>query len=291
MQTNNISGTGVALVTPFNASGDVDFNALESIVDFVIDSGVDYLVALGTTAESVTMTKQERDNVLECIVNKNAGRLPIVVGLGGNNTAEVIKAMSELNTQGIDAILSVTPYYNKPSQEGLFLHYKALDECTPLPIMLYNVPSRTGVNMSAQTTLRIARECKNIFGIKEATGDLTQMSYILRDCPEGFDVHSGDDATAMFAMALGAKGVISVAANAFPKEFGALIRDAKDSNMAEAAKLQLELIETIDALFCEGNPVGVKAALEVKGLCSRAVRLPLAPASETLAQKLTELMP
>lgn len=290
MQTNNIIGTGVALVTPFNTNGSIDFATLESLVEFLIGSGVDYLVALGTTAESATMTAQEREDVLACVVKQNAGRLPIVVGIGGNNTAELIRSFSELNTQGIDAILSVTPYYNKPTQEGLYLHYKALDEKTPLPIILYNVPSRTGVNMSAQTTLRLARDCKNIIGIKEASGDLTQMCYILRDSPEGFAVHSGDDATAMHAVAMGAKGVISVAANAFPKEFCEIINHARNSNMAEATKVQLELIETIDALFCEGNPVGIKAALEIKGLCSREVRLPLAPASEALMQKLSQLM-
>lgn len=290
MKTNNIIGTGVALVTPFDTKGDVDFAALESLVDNVIASGVDYIVALGTTAESATMTAGERCAVLKAVVAKNAGRLPIVVGIGGNNTAQVKQAFAELDTAGVDAILSVTPYYNRPSQEGLYLHYKALDECTPLPIILYNVPSRTGVNMTAETTLRIARDCKNVVGIKEATGDMTQLSYILRDRPEGFAVHSGDDATAMNAVSMGAEGVISVAANAFPAEFSAMIREAKASNMEQATKIHLSLIETIDALFCEGNPVGVKAALEIKGLCSRAVRLPLAPASEALVAKLRSLM-
>ncbi|MFI3266803.1 MAG: 4-hydroxy-tetrahydrodipicolinate synthase [Rikenellaceae bacterium] len=290
MKVNNIVGTGVALVTPFDQKGEIDFVSLESLVDYVIDSGVEYIVALGTTAESATMTKQEKHAVQQCIIKQTASRVPIVLGLGDNNTAKVVEELMELDTNGIDAILSVTPYYNKPSQEGLYQHYKALSEASPLPIILYNVPSRTGVNMTAQTTLRLACDFENIMGIKEASADMTQMSYILRDRPEGFMVYSGDDATAMYAVSMGADGVISVAANAFAKEFSTMIRDAAASNMAAASKTHLELIEAVEALFCEGNPVGVKMALEIMGKCSSVVRLPLVCGSESLKNKLTQLI-
>ncbi len=276
---NNIQGLGIALVTPFQASGEVDYAALERLVGYVTQGGADYLVALGTTAETPTLSSEEKRQILSCIKRANTASLPLVVGIGGNSTAEVARSFSKYDLSGVDAILSVTPYYNKPTQEGLFQHYRALGIESPLPILLYNVPGRTGVNMTAQTTLRLSRE-RNIMGIKEACGSLSQMSYILRDRPAGFKVISGDDALTLPLAALGGDGIISVAGNAFPAQMAAMAR-------AEAAT-HLKMQELIDMLFEEGNPAGIKTALDIKGLCGNLVRLPLMPTTEALRNRIKE---
>lgn len=288
-QTNNINlrGVGVALVTPFTVDGAVDFAALTSLLDHVTRGGVDYLVVLGTTGEPATMTPEERHTVVRHVVTYNAGRVPIVVGIGGNNTADVIGCINAFDLSGVSAILSVTPYYNKPNQAGLFAHYCAVVEASPLPVILYNVPGRTGVNMSAETTLRLAHKYPGrAIAIKEASGSASQAAYILRDRPQGFFVVSGDDNLALPITALGGDGVISVAANSFPERFCAMIHSALDGDFATASRLNLTLLEATDLLFCEGNPTGVKAALAIKSIMGNNLRLPLVPSSSSLDEKL-----
>ncbi|MDR3366595.1 MAG: 4-hydroxy-tetrahydrodipicolinate synthase [Prevotellaceae bacterium] len=289
--TSKIAGTGVALVTPFDAKGQhVDYAALTKLVNFVSDNGVNFLVALGTTAETPTLSDAEKQEVVACIRQSNARGLPIVLGLGGNNTAEVLEKIRRTDFGGVDALLSVTPYYNKPSQQGLYEHYKAIAEASPAPVILYNVPGRTGVNLSAATTLRLASEVKNILAIKEASGNLSQITYILRDKPHSFIVLSGDDALTFPLMATGAHGVISVAANAFPKQISGMVRLLNEQKYADAAKIHLDMTPLIDALFAEGNPVGVKAALAVLGIIDNTLRLPLTPASKELVAKIETLI-
>ncbi len=287
---NNIAGIGVALVTPFAASGEVDFDALGRLVSHVAKGGVDYLVALGTTAETPTLSADEKREVLACIKRNNTTALPLVLGIGGNNTAEVVRNFSQYEMEGVDAILSVTPYYNKPSQEGLFQHYRCLALEAPVPIILYNVPSRTGVNLAPATTLRLAHEVRNILGIKEACGSLNQIAYILRDRPAGFRVISGDDGMALALAGMGGDGVISVAANAFPAQMAAMQAAAAAGDVQKAAAMHLRLLEVVDALFEEGSPVGIKAALSVKGLCDTGVRLPLGPCTERLYERIKDLI-
>lgn len=287
---NNIQGTGIALVTPFNKKKEIDFDALGNLVEHVTAGGADYLVALGTTAETPTLTNEERREVARFIKAKNNGQLPIILGVGGNNTSEVIRSIGEYDMEGIIAILSVTPYYNKPSQQGLYEHYKAIAKESPKPIVLYNVPGRTGVNMSAETTLRLAHDFENIAAIKEASGSLTQAAYILRDKPENFMVISGDDNMALPMVALGGDGVISVAGNAFPEKFCRMVKLCLAGDFAGASLIQLNMIECVEALFAEGNPVGVKAALAIQGVMEDEVRLPLVPASEALHTRLKTLM-
>lgn len=283
---HRFAGTGVALVTPFDDRNNVDFASLEKLIQYVTQNGVNYLVVLGTTAETPTLSSSEKQQVVDFVVKQNAGKLPVVLGIGGNNTAEVVNAIKNTNLKGIDAILSVTPYYNKPSQKGLYCHYKAIAEVSTLPIILYNVPGRTGVNMTADTTLKLAHEFKNIIAIKEASGNMSQIAYILRDRPKDFLVISGDDGLTMPQLAMGINGVISVAANSYPTKMSQMVTAALKGNYAEAAKLHLELIEAIDLLFAEGNPVGVKAALSLKNIISNNLRLPLVSASENLIEKL-----
>jgi 4-hydroxy-tetrahydrodipicolinate synthase len=286
--TSKLTGTGVALVTPFEANGErVDYAALTKLVNFVADSGVNFLVALGTTAETPTLSTAEKREVLARIKSSNAKNLPIVLGVGGNNTADVLERIRQTDFSGVDALLSVTPYYNKPSQLGLYEHYKAAAAASPVPVMLYNVPGRTGVNLSAETTLRLAHEVKNIMGIKEASGNLSQISYILRDKPQDFVALSGDDALTLPLMAVGAQGVISVAANAFPTQIVSMVRLASEQKYSEAAKIHLTMMPLVDALFAEGNPAGVKAALSTLGIISNILRLPLVPATEGLKNSIT----
>jgi 4-hydroxy-tetrahydrodipicolinate synthase len=287
---SKFSGLGVALVTPFDTCGSVDYTALTKLVEHVINGGVNYLVALGTTAESVTLSAEEQANVLEHIKQSNAGRLPIMLGVGGNNTAEVRAKIERANFAGVDALLSVTPYYNKPSQQGLYEHYKVVADSSPVPVMLYNVPGRTGVNLSAATTLKLAHEAKKIFGIKEASGNVAQAGYILRDAPKDFLLVSGDDNLALPLMSIGAFGVISVAANAFPKQMSDMVKAVQSNDYATAAKMHIQMLELVDALFAEGNPVGVKGALSILGLIKNNLRLPLVPASEALISNLKKLM-
>ncbi|MCD8185642.1 MAG: 4-hydroxy-tetrahydrodipicolinate synthase [Rikenellaceae bacterium] len=284
----NLMGTGVALVTPFDKNKEIDYPALGRLVDYVIAGGADYLVALGTTAETPTLSSEEKKSVASFIRTQNAGRVPLVLGIGGNNTREVIRQIQEYDLEGVEAILSVTPYYNKPSQEGIFQHYLALAESSPRPLILYNVPARTGVNMTAETTLRLARH-ENIAAIKEAAGNIPQISYILRDKPEDFLVISGDDNMALPLIALGGDGIISVAANAYPEPVSRMVQLSLAGDFGRAAAIQLQILECIETLFSEGNPVGVKAALHLKGLIQNELRLPLMACSDGLCEKLEEL--
>lgn len=277
-------------MTPFTSGGGIDFAALERLVAHVTKGGADYLVALGTTAETATLAPEERCDVLACIKASNTAGLPVVAGIGGNDTAAVARAFGQFDLSGVTAILSVTPYYNKPTQEGLYRHYKALAADAPLPLILYNVPGRTGVNMSAQTTLRLAHDCPNVIATKEACGSAGQVSYILRDRPEGFAVISGDDNMAAPMVALGGDGVISVSANAFPAKVSAMVKAGLNGDMTLMASLHMQLLEATDALFEEGNPAGVKTALAIKGVCSHTVRLPLVAGSDGLREKLEKLI-
>lgn len=279
---NALSGTGVALITPFANDFSVDYEALESVIDYVISGGVNYVVTLGTTGETPTLTREEKIRIIEFTYEKVAGRVPVVVGVGGNNTHEVIEDLRRFPLEQAVAILSASPYYNKPSQEGIFQHYKAIAEASPKPVLLYNVPGRTGRNMSANTTLRLANEVPNIAGIKEASGDMTQCMEILRDAPENFLVVSGDDMLALPQIACGMNGIISVAANALPKEFSAMVRHALDGDFAGARKLNNRLIEAYDIMFAENNPAGVKGFLSELNYIANVVRLPVVPLTESL---------
>jgi 4-hydroxy-tetrahydrodipicolinate synthase len=285
-----IKGTGVALVTPFNQDGSVDYSGLERVVRNVIDSGVDFLVVFGTTAETPTLNDDEKQKILSFVKNLNAERLPIMVGMSGNNTALLIEQIRNFDFTGIDALLSASPYYNKPSQEGIYRHFMAVAEASPVPVMLYNVPGRTGSNMLPETVVRLARDNKNIMGIKEASGNMAQVSKILRDKPDGFELYSGEDNLAVATIALGGKGIISVAANAFPKPFSKMINYALEGDAVSASALQLELFEIIELLFAEGNPVGVKTALSIEDICNQWVRLPLVPGTDCLREKMQKII-
>jgi 4-hydroxy-tetrahydrodipicolinate synthase len=285
MSKFDYKGVGVALITPFNADGSVDFGALGRIMDSVIDGGVDYIVALGTTAETPAIVQDEREAIARYIKLLNNNRVPLVIGIGGNCTKEVIDGIVRFDLRGFDAVLSVTPYYNKPSQEGLYQHYKAIAQASPLPIILYNVPSRTGVNMTAETTLRLAH-LPNIIGIKEASGNMEQIKAILRDKPEEFFVLSGDDSLTLDIMDEGGLGVISVAANSFPKSFCRMIHSQMEGNKTEARAIETKLMPSMKMLFEEGNPTGVKTALYAKGLIQPFLRLPMVFGSESLIDRL-----
>ncbi|MBS1665570.1 MAG: 4-hydroxy-tetrahydrodipicolinate synthase [Bacteroidetes bacterium] len=280
-----LRGTGVALVTPFQKDFSVDYNALGKVIDFVIEGGVNYVVTLGTTGETPTLSKEEKKQIALFTYDKVAGRVPVVTGIGGNNTAELIEELGTFPLDKAVAVLSASPYYSKPSQEGLFQHYKALAAASPKPILLYNVPGRTGRNLTAATTVRLAREVKNIAGIKEASGDMAQCMEILRDCPAEFLVVSGDDALAMPQIACGMQGVISVAANSFPKDFAEMVRVALNGDFKAAKALNDKLIEGYELLFAENNPAGVKAAMAELGLIGNYLRLPVVPLSEGLHGK------
>ncbi len=284
------TGTGVALITPFRRGQEtVDFTKLEALIEHIITSGVDYIVALGTTSEAATMTESERAAVQEFIVETVAERVPIMLGLGGNNTLAVTDTINRTNFDGIAGILSVTPYYNKPNQRGLIAHYRSVSEASPVPVIMYNVPGRTGVNIAAETTLAIAAECPNIIGIKEASGNISQVMEILRNRPAGFRVISGDDALTYPLLALGADGVISVIANALPKEMSDMVRFALKGDFKHALPLHNRLLPLMHAIFDEGNPTGIKALLEAQGRITNILRLPLVRASKTLTNKLVTL--
>ena len=279
---SKFKGVGVALVTPFDSRGGIDFEALGALVDSVIEGGVDYLVVLGTTAETPTLSHAERAEVAAFVRERNAGRVPLVLGKGGNDTTKLCDELRTMDPAGFDAVLSVTPYYNKPSQEGLYRHYKAVAEASPLPVILYNVPSRTGVNMSAETTLRIAREVPNVVAVKEACGEISQMQDIIKGAPGGFLVLSGDDAMTLPLVSVGGHGVISVLANAFPEPFSRMVHTAQKDSVARAQAIWADLEDVCHLLFAEGNPTGVKTALAVKGICRADVRLPLVEGSDRL---------
>jgi 4-hydroxy-tetrahydrodipicolinate synthase len=279
-----LSGTGVALVTPFKKDTEVDYDALGKLIDFDIENGVEYLITLGTTGETPTLSKQEKLDIINFTYDKVNGRVPVVVGIGGNNTNEVIENLKSYPLDKATAVLSASPYYNKPSQEGIFQHYKALAAASPKPIILYNVPGRTGSNITAETTLRLAKE-NNIVGIKEASGNMVQCMHILRDKPEDFLVVSGDDHVAMPLIACGMDGVISVAANCFPKDFSEMIRLSLKGDFAAARPLHYKCLEGCDLLFAENNPAGVKAFLFELGIIENVLRLPVVPLSDGVHQK------
>lgn len=282
-----LQGMGVALVTPFKSDGEVDVAALERLVHFQVENGTDYLVVLGTTAETPTLSTEEKELVKKTVRRANNGRLPMVLGVGGNHTQAIVEQVRGVSAQDYVAILSVTPYYNKPSQEGLYQHYKAVAAATELPILLYNVPSRTGVNMDYRTTLRLAQEVPNIIGVKEASGNIVQIMHLLQGRPEGFLVISGDDATALPTILLGGDGTISVLGQAFPKRYSQMIRQGLEGKNQEANAIQYQLLEAMELVFKEGNPVGIKALLSLLELLDTPqVRLPLVSATEGLQREL-----
>lgn len=290
MKAPIFTGTGVALITPFRKQQEtVDFTKLESLIEHIITSGVDYIVALGTTSEAATMTESERSAVQEFIVETVAGRCPVMLGLGGNNTLNVTDTINRTNFDGISGILSVTPYYNKPNQRGLLQHYRNVAEASPVPVIMYNVPGRTGVNLSAETTLTLAHECSNIIGIKEASGNLQQVMQILRNRPDGFRVISGDDALTYPMLTLGADGVISVMANALPKEMSDMVHLAMKGDLKKSLPLHYRMLPLMNAIFEEGNPTGIKALLEIQGSISNILRLPLVKSTKQLYNKLSTL--
>jgi len=285
----NFRGTGVAIVTPFKSDKSVDYDALERLVEHLIQNRIDYLVVQGTTGESVTLTNEEKAKTLAFIIKVTNNRLPIVLGLVGNCTQTIINSLHSLNLTGVDAILSVSPYYNKPTQEGIYQHYKAIAAATTKPIILYNVPGRTSSNILPATTLRLANDCKNIIAIKEASGNLEQCMEIIKNKPTGFLVISGDDALTLPFIASGGDGVISVLANAFPKGFSKMVNAALSGNIKEAQDLHYKHFDIIHYLFCEGNPAGIKATLKVLGIIGDAVRLPLVNVSDATYNKIKEL--
>ena len=283
--SNRLRGTGVALVTPFTASLEIDYDALGKVIDYVIKDGVEYVVTLGTTGETPTLRKDEKTAIVNYTYDKVNSRIPVVVGVGGNSTREVIEDLESIPLEKATAVLSASPYYNKPSQEGLFQHYKAIAAATVKPIMLYNVPGRTGRNIDADTVLRLAREVDNIAGLKEAGGDMAQCMKILRDKPEDFFVVSGDDALALPQIACGMEGVISVAANSFPKTFSDMVRYALKADFKNAKALNDKLIDAYEVMFAENNPAGVKAFMTELGLLGNFFRLPVTPLSSALYAK------
>lgn len=284
------TGTGIAIVTPFNEDGSFDFPTLEKLINFWIEHKIEYLVVAGTTGESATLTREEEQELFTYVQKTANGRITLVAGIGGNDTREILHAFKTMDLTGYDAILSVSPYYNKPRQEGIYQHYKALNDATPLPIIMYNVPGRTGQSVSAETTLRIARECDNIFATKEASGNFDQINQIMKNKPDDFMLISGDDGITLPMIALGCSGVISVVANAFPKDFGDMVRLALAGKFAEALPLHLKYIDVIHTLFSEGSPSGVKEYLKEMGLCSTHCRLPVVPVSEAHAAYIKKLM-
>ncbi len=277
---DKLRGTGVAIVTPFTKSNAIDFLAFEKILNHVISNGVEYIVLLGTTGESSTLSKLEKKTLIEFAVERIDHRVPLVLGLGGNNTSDLVLSIEGTPFKDIDAILSVCPYYNKPTQEGIYQHFKIVAETSPVPVILYTVPSRTSSNISASTTLRLALEFKNIIGIKEASGSFDQIFHLLKHRPEGFLVISGDDSITLPLLAAGADGVISVVANAFPGKFSEMVRLGLNGDFIFARKIHFELIELINALFLDGSPGGIKAALNLMNLCEDIVRLPLVPVNK-----------
>lgn len=280
MSANKFRGTGVALVTPFTSNKEIDFPALEKLINHVIAGGVNYLVALGTTGETPTLSLAEKKTILQFVLDTNQGRVPVVCGIGGNNTAEVIENLHDFSLEGVDAILSVAPYYNKPSQAGVIAHFAEVSKHSPKPIILYNVPGRTGSNMTSATSLHLARTFENIIAIKEASGNMAQCMELVAGKPEGFSVLSGDDDLVVAQVAIGFDGVISVAANCFTHDFCSMVQDALANRYKEARQKHYRLLEGIGLLFAEGNPAGVKCVLAEMGICENQFRLPVVPVSE-----------
>jgi len=290
MNLNKIKGTGVALITPFHKDGRIDFKCFEKLIDRCIDGNVDYLVPLGTTGETATLSKDEKNAVTDFVTEVVDSRVPIVLGMGGNNTQELLQSLEDIDFSKIDAVLSVSPYYNRPSQKGILQHYKMFASNCPVPVILYNVPSRTGSNMDAQVTLELAHDVKNIIGIKEASGNLEKVMQIINNKPKDFLVISGDDILALPIIACGGDGVISVVANAFPKDFSELIRQALDGNFDKARKLHYKLLDTMHAIFVDGNPSGIKGLLSAMGICSEYVRLPLVSVSKSTLNRFEAML-
>lgn len=286
----NLSGMGVALVTPFKEDKSIDYPALARLLEYQIKSGVDYLVVLGTTAETATLTSEEKACVKAFVVERVAGRVPLVLGVGGNNTMAVVEELRTLDLAPFCAILSVVPYYNKPSQEGIYQHYKLIAEVSPKPVILYNVPGRTGVNMTAETTLRLARESSNIIGIKEASGNINQMDDIIKNKPADFMVISGDDGITFPLITLGAVGVISVIGNAFPREFSRMVRLALEGDYQSALLIHHKFTELFSLLFVDGNPAGVKCVLNAMGYIANELRLPLVPTRITTYERIRQVL-
>lgn len=280
LSTKQLHGTGVALVTPFNSKKEIDFEALDGLVNFVLKNQVDFLVALGTTSEAATLSDKEKREVVRRIIAVNAGRKPLIVGMGGNNTAYITDTINKTDFDGIDGILSVVPFYNKPNQEGIYRHFKEIAKVSPVPVILYNVPGRTSCNMETSTTLRLANDFENIIAVKEASGNFGQIMDIIKNKPEDFSVLSGDDATTLPLIAAGGSGVISVIANAYPFEFSQMVREALNNSMIEARNLHYSLLDLIKLIFSEGNPAGIKALLKIRRLTDNYLRLPLIPVSE-----------
>jgi 4-hydroxy-tetrahydrodipicolinate synthase len=283
-------GTGIAIVTPFHVDGKIDWDSFRNLINFWIEGKVEHLVVLGTTGESATIHGEEKQQVFSFVKEETSGRIPLVAGIGGNDTNEVVEGFKNFDLKGYDAILSVSPSYNKPNQEGIFQHYKMLDAATPLPVILYNVPSRTGQNVTAETQVRIANECKNIFATKEASGDFNQLMQIIKNKPKDFMVISGDDLITLPMIACGAEGVISVVANAYPKDYSDMVRYCLSGKFNEALPLHYEYVDIINSMFAEGSPSGVKAYLSEMGLCQNTFRPPVWKASEKHMQKIRELM-
>lgn len=287
---NKFKGLGIALITPFTKDGQVDYTALRRLLDYQLSNGIDFLCVLGTTAETPTLTAEEKQNVIDLVKDKVQGKLPILLGMGGNNTAAVVEQVKTTDFKGIDGILSVCPYYNKPSQEGLYQHFKAIAEASPVPVVLYNVPGRVGVNMTAETTLRLANDCENIVAIKEASGNFTQIDDIIKNKPADFDVLSGDDGITFPLITLGAAGVISVIGNALPKEFSRMVRLALNGDYNNALTIHHKFTELFKLLFVDGNPAGVKAMLNSMGLIENELRLPLVPSRISTFEKIATII-
>ena len=290
MARNIFRGLGIALVTPFTSDGQVDYKSLKRLVEYQIDNGADFLCILATTGETPCLTQDEKDKITQLVKDVNHGRLPILKGCGGNNTAAVVEELRTADWSGIDGILSVCPYYNKPSQEGLYQHFKAIAEASPLPVVLYNVPGRTGINLKPETTVRLANDCENIVAVKEASGSLEQVDEIIKNKPQRFDVLSGDDALTFSMVASGAAGVISVIGNALPKEFSRMIRLEFQGEYEPARKIHHMFTELYSLLFIDGNPAGVKALLHEMGFIENQLRLPLVPTKVSTLQKMAEIL-
>ncbi len=290
MSQNIFKGLGIALVTPFTATGAVDYIALKRLLEYQLSNGADFFCILATTGETPTLTEEEKQRIKELVVEVVAGRVPILIGCGGNNTAAVVEELRTRDFSGIDGILSVCPYYNKPSQEGLYQHFKTIANATSLPVVLYNVPGRTGVNLKAETTVRLAKDCKNIVAVKEASGSLEQIDEIIKNKPDSFDVISGDDALTFPMIACGAVGVISVIGNALPKEFSRMLRLEQNGEFEAARKIHHKFTDLFSLLFVDGNPAGVKAMLNEMGMIENVLRLPLVPTRLTTMQKISECL-
>jgi 4-hydroxy-tetrahydrodipicolinate synthase len=290
MINHPFSGTGVAIVTPFMQNGDLDKTGLKKLITHLINGKVDYLVVLGTTGENATISKEEKQEIFSLVSEYNENKIKLVAGIGGNDTRNIINAFSSFDLTGYSAILSVSPYYNKPNQEGLYQHYKAINNASPLPVIMYNVPGRTGMNVSAATTLRIARDCKNIIATKEASGNMEQMMQIISDKPDGFELISGDDGLTLPLIACGAIGVISVVANAYPAQFSTMVKYCLEGNFSEARPIHEKMLPIINSLFAEGSPSGVKAYLSAMGIVEESFRLPVFGVSDALKNTIHNLM-